>query len=69
MKNKKIGVLMGGVSREREISLCSGKNVVEALQKLGRTEEAVNVLTTALPLLDEQGRRKLESFIQTQRGY
>ena len=43
--------------------------LAEALGTLGRTEEAVNVLTRALPLLDEQGRRKLRSFIQTQRGY
>ena len=43
--------------------------LANALRTLGRTEEAVNVLTRALPLLDEQGRRKLKSFIQTQRGY
>ena len=43
--------------------------LAEALRKLGRTEEAVNVLTRALPLLDEEGRRKLQSFIQTQGGY
>ncbi len=43
--------------------------LAEALRKLGRTEEAVNVLTRALPLLDPEGRRKLNSFIQTQRGY
>ncbi len=35
LKNKTIGVLMGGVSREREISLRSGKNVAQALEKLG----------------------------------
>ena len=43
--------------------------LADALRTLGRTEEAVNVLTRALPLLDEEGRRKLQSFIQTQRGY
>ena len=31
----KVTVLMGGISREREISLKSGKRVVEALKKLG----------------------------------
>lgn len=31
----KVTVLMGGISREREISLRSGKRVVEALKKLG----------------------------------
>ncbi len=43
--------------------------LANALRTLGRTEEAVNVLTRALPLLDPEGRRKLNSFIQTQRGY
>jgi D-alanine-D-alanine ligase len=33
--NEKIGLLMGGKSKEREISLRSGKNVLEALQKNG----------------------------------
>lgn len=43
--------------------------LAKALQKLDRTEEAVNVLTSALPLLDKERRRKLQVFIQTQRGY
>lgn len=34
-KNKKIGVLMGGISREREISLRSGQAVVNALRARG----------------------------------
>lgn len=33
--NKKILVVMGGMSSEREVSLVSGKNVSEALQKIG----------------------------------
>lgn len=33
--NKKIGVLYGGMSSEREVSLRSGKNCYEALNKLG----------------------------------
>jgi D-alanine-D-alanine ligase len=36
MKIKKVAVLMGGVSNEREISLASGKNVAEALASLGK---------------------------------
>lgn len=32
---KKVAVLMGGMSSEREVSLSSGKNVVEALKKSG----------------------------------
>lgn len=34
-KNKKIGVLMGGLSKEREISLRSGNAVLNALKKKG----------------------------------
>lgn len=35
---KKIAVLMGGISSEREVSLQSGKNVAEALASLGKYE-------------------------------
>ena len=35
LKNKKIGVLCGGTSSEREISLMSGKAVYAAIKKLG----------------------------------
>lgn len=35
LKNKKIGILCGGTSSEREISLMSGKAVYEAIKKLG----------------------------------
>jgi len=34
-KNKKIGVLAGGISSEREISLKTGKNIFESLKKSG----------------------------------
>ncbi|MDI6862515.1 MAG: D-alanine--D-alanine ligase [Pseudothermotoga sp.] len=39
----KIAVLMGGVSREREISLRSGENVVKALKKLGHEVVPIDV--------------------------
>ncbi|MEO0114099.1 MAG: D-alanine--D-alanine ligase [candidate division WOR-3 bacterium] len=35
LKRKRIGVLMGGWSSEREISLLSGKNICESLQRQG----------------------------------
>ena len=35
---KKIAVLMGGTSSEREVSLQSGRNVAEALASLGKYE-------------------------------
>lgn len=36
MEMKKIAVLMGGTSNERDVSLDSGKNVAEALSSLGK---------------------------------
>ena len=38
MSMRKIAVLMGGKSSEREVSLVSGRNVVEGLRSLGRYE-------------------------------
>jgi D-alanine-D-alanine ligase len=35
LKKKRIGVLMGGMSAEREVSLMSGRAILEALQGLG----------------------------------
>ncbi|MFT5171646.1 MAG: D-alanine-D-alanine ligase [Candidatus Marinamargulisbacteria bacterium] len=35
LKTKRIGVLLGGFSKEREVSLRSGQNVFEALVRLG----------------------------------
>lgn len=35
LKNKKIGVMMGGLSRERQISLKTGKAILKALQDKG----------------------------------
>ena len=50
----KVAVLMGGISREREVSIQSGKCVTEALKKAG-----VNVITSdikpdALGILDDE---------------
>ena len=42
---KKIVVLMGGKSNEREVSLVSGKNVFEALKSLGKYEVVAIDLT------------------------
>lgn len=43
MKNKKVGVLMGGTSGEREVSLNSGKAVLEALMSKGYKAVAIDV--------------------------
>jgi D-alanine-D-alanine ligase len=40
---KRIGVLMGGISGEREISLRSGKGVLESLQKQGYDAVGIDV--------------------------
>ena len=43
---KKIAVLMGGTSNEREVSLASGRNVADALESLGRYDVRRVVLDT-----------------------
>lgn len=39
---QKIGVIMGGTSRERDISIVSGKNVLAALKRLGYEAESID---------------------------
>lgn len=43
MHNKKIGVLLGGISAERDISLRTGQAALSALQRLGYRAVAVDV--------------------------
>lgn len=43
--NKRIGVLMGGLSAEREVSLKTGQGVLQALQELGYSAVGVDVAT------------------------
>jgi D-alanine-D-alanine ligase len=43
LKGKKIGVLMGGLSREREISLRTGKAVLRALSEKGYNAYSIDV--------------------------
>lgn len=53
MTNKKnIAVLMGGWSVEREVSLTSGKSVVEALEALGHMVNAIDVTRDLGQLID-----------------
>ena len=40
--------------------------LASALQRVDRTQEAVDALRQALPLVDEETRRKLEAFIRSQ---
>lgn len=53
-EKKRIGVLMGGTSREREISLRSGKNVLEALIRQGYDAISIDPARELAPQLKEQ---------------
>lgn len=53
--NTKIAVLCGGLSSEREVSLRSGKNVFEALKRLGYTDvELIDVDKNVAKILIEK---------------
>jgi D-alanine-D-alanine ligase len=54
MKFKRIGVLMGGLSAEREISLKSGEAVHQAMQALGYHAVAIDVGRDLAAVLNEQ---------------
>lgn len=53
--SKRIGVLMGGWSREREISLLSGRMVYDALKKKGLNAELIDVSRDTLASLLTSG--------------
>lgn len=55
LKSKKIGVLMGGLSREREISLRSGRNCLEALRRLGYEAVAIDVGRDVAAVIGREG--------------
>ncbi len=54
-KGKRIGVLMGGLSEEREISLKSGRAVLEALKSRGYNAVAIDVGSEVAVLLRQEG--------------
>jgi len=54
LKAKTIGVLMGGLSGEREISLRSGQNCLRALQTKGYRAVAIDALRDVAQRLDEE---------------
>jgi D-alanine-D-alanine ligase len=55
MKNKKIGVLMGGLSAEREVSLNSGAAVHQALLARGYDAVAIDVGRDLAAVLEREG--------------
>lgn len=54
LKQKKIGVLMGGLSGEREVSLRSGANCLRALLSKGYDAVAIDALRDVAERLDEE---------------
>jgi len=54
-KGKRIGVLMGGLSEEREISFKSGRAVLEALKSRGYNAVAIDVGSEVAVLLRKEG--------------
>jgi D-alanine-D-alanine ligase len=67
----RVAVLMGGTSSEREVSLDSGRNVLEALQRRGVDAVAVDgIPELARQLATPQGRRfdRVFNILHGQRG-
>ena len=55
LKNKKIGVLMGGLSAEREVSLASGAAVLKALHEQGYNAVAIDMGRDLAQVLVREG--------------
>jgi D-alanine-D-alanine ligase len=53
--NKKIGVLLGGLSSEREVSVASGTAILKALQEKGYRAVAIDVGRDVAEKIHEQG--------------
>ena len=53
LKTKKIGVLMGGLSGEREVSLRSGANCLRALLAKGYQAVSIDAIRDVAQRLDE----------------
>jgi D-alanine-D-alanine ligase len=54
LTDKKIGVLMGGISSEREVSLRSGGAVFKALKKLGYNAAAIDAASNICEVLKKE---------------
>jgi D-alanine-D-alanine ligase len=52
---KKIGVLMGGMSAEREVSLKSGKAIADSLARLGYRQIPIDVNAEVASVLRREG--------------
>src|SRR6186997_1827954 len=64
----RVAVLMGGTSSEREVSLDSGRNVLDGLKRRGIQAEAVDGIPALLTALVEQRFDRVFNILHGQRG-
>jgi D-alanine-D-alanine ligase len=64
----RVAVLMGGSSSEREVSLDSGRNVLEALRRRGIQAEPVDGIAALLTALVERRVDRVFNILHGQRG-
>ena len=64
----KVAVLMGGSSSERDVSLDSGRNVLEALHRRGVQAEPVDGIPALVTALVEQRFDRVFNILHGQRG-
>lgn len=67
LTDKRIGVLMGGISAEREVSLRSGSAIYNALKGLGYSAVAIDVGSDICDLLDKS--KTETAFLALHGGY
>ncbi len=64
----RVAVLMGGSSSEREVSLNSGANVLEALQTQGINAFAVDGIVSLIPILHAGGVDRVFNILHGNKG-
>jgi D-alanine-D-alanine ligase len=64
----RVAVLLGGTSTEREVSLDSGRNVLEALQRRGVDASAVDGIPALLQALTAAGGRRFDRVFNILHG-
>jgi len=64
----RVAVLMGGTSSEREVSLDSGRNVLEALKRLGVDAQAVDGIPALVQALTDPAGRRFERVFNILHG-
>jgi D-alanine-D-alanine ligase len=64
----RVAVLMGGSSSEREVSLDSGRNVLDALGRRGVNAEPVDGIPALVPLLVDRRIDRVFNILHGQRG-